>query len=524
METTVLAPTPLAYTQKHLLSEFKPEIMKALRSLEKLAEKLGLPAPQYKFSEDYQHEFRAVVEVDVDMDGKPFEVSEEFIETCFDLEINLAQTLKIAGDWSLVAENNHQMNEIYQVDESVEIPHRFKPNNSECEHCGVRMPRVKSYIVRNGEEYKQVGRTCLHQFLGVNPKSYISMFEAVSKFSITIQGFGDKIKMKGGGGSLLAYNVEDFYRLTDIVVKSEGKFVKNEWERVLVSHYYYGEEYKMVRSNLGESTYDKVIEAISLIADVRLNPKKFDWALLMVEKYGYIKLQQMLALAETNPIAAMAMLEIENFDGDVELAELCAKHYKNAVYDYNQYLRYQKLIAPISEELKGKFEAVKVWAENLEINNEVGNDFENFKAGIKNCFSLKRILQTKAKYIVSAYNLYEKSLIKAEKPKSEYVGVVGDKLNLALRVVGYKCGDGAFGMWELWMMEDSYGNHFTKFGKLNEKYVNGNVDIVINPKNYTQEEKMIVPVITATFEIKGHKEFQEVKKTELGRISKPTKN
>jgi hypothetical protein len=517
METAVLE-KKLSYTQKHLLSEFKPEILKALSSLEKLAGKLGLPAPQYKFSEDYQHEFSAVVEVDMDIDGKPYEVYEEFIETCFDLEINLEQTLKIAGDWSLVAENNHAMNEVYQIDEKVEIPHRFKPNNSECEHCGVRMPRVKSYIVRSGEEYKQVGRTCLHQFLGVNPKSYISMFEAVSKFSITIQGFGDKIKFKGGGGSLLAYNVEDFYKLTDIVVQEEGKFVKNEWERVVV-YTNYGERDKMVRSNMGKSTYDKVIEAISLIADVRLNPKRFDWAISTIDKYGIENINKMLEIAETDPIAAISMIDIENFGDGIELAMIVVKQFKNALYDYNQHLRYNKLIAPISGELKAKFEVVKEWAQNLEIDNESGSDFENYKAGIKNCFSLKRILQTKAKYIVSAHNLYEKSLIKQEKPNSEYVGAVGDKMCLNLKITGYKTGEGSFGWWELWSMEDDKGNMFTKFGKLNDKYVVGNLDAIINPSAHKEETEQ--PKIIATFEIKNHKEFRGIKTTELGRISKP---
>ncbi len=511
----------LYFTQKHLLSEYRQEIMKSLKSLERVAEKLGLPKPEYKFSDDYDHEFEATVELDYDDDGKRYEVAEVFIEKCFDLEINLKQTLKMAGGWSLVAANNHEVGEIYQIDESVEIPLRYKPNNSQCEHCGVRSTRVKSYIVKSeSNEYKQVGVVCLKKFLGVNPKSYVSMFEAVSKFSITIQGLGNKIFVKGSGGSALAYNVETIFKITDLVVKKDGKFVKNEWKNKLVGYDYYGGEiFKKVRTNLGESTFDKVIEYIKFIENVRFNPNRFDWAIETINEYGYSNLKK--ALSNTDGYSISDLFSEEQLKSHRNGEEVISKHLRNAIYDYEQHLIYLDFIAPLSQDANEKFEAIKSWANKLEIDQYSSSDFENFKAGIKDCFNLKRILQTKANFVVAAYNMYEKSLVEVEKPKSEYVGVVGEKSTLKLKILGLKTGFGSYGTWQLWSLEDEIGNQFTKFGELSEKYIDGNINTIVNPSDFTDEERSKSVTIHASFDIKSHKQFGELKKTELGRISKP---
>ena len=47
-----------------------------------------------------------------------------------------------------------------------------RPDNHNCDHCGVRRDRVKSYLVRNTEtnEVKQVGSSCLELFFGLSIK------------------------------------------------------------------------------------------------------------------------------------------------------------------------------------------------------------------------------------------------------------------------------------------------------------------------------------------------------------------
>ena len=73
----------------------------------------------------------------------------------------------------------------------------------------------------------------------------------------------------------------------------------------------------------------------------------------------------------------------------------------------------------------------------------------------------------------------------------------------------------------MWSLEDERGNQFTKFGELGEKYIDGNINTIVNPSDFTDEERSKSVTIHASFDIKSHKQFGELKKTELGRISKP---
>lgn len=511
----------LNYEVKHLLTEHKDEIFKQLKALDKLAERMGLPKPQYEIGGDYKHEFSAVVDVDRDEFGQRFEISETFIETCFDLKINLEKSLILDGGWSLVAANDHTFKITNQINPDFEIPNKYVPTYSTCEHCNVKMPRTKSYIIMSESgEFKQVGKTCMKQFIGIDPSKYISMFEAVSKMSITIQNFS-YITLKGNKGGCLAYNVEDIFKFTDVVVKKEGKFVKNEWKEEEIVNYWGREETRTVRSNRGKSTYDKVMGIIQLCSDVRMGKFEIDWANEVIQKFkGEFMIREALKKAETSPIEALDMLY--DTDGiDLQRVLDMLNKLKSAIYIKEQHNLYNEVMQPLSVEQTEKFEGAKKWFSEMVVEGQ--RSYDLFLMGVKDVFKDKRTLQINAKYIVSGYNIYEKSLIKVEKPISEFVGIVGEKRNLSLKVVSYKEGNGAYGTWQLWTMEDSSGNRFNKFGVLSEKYVNGDLGIFRFPNDFTEDEKAAGVSIYASFEIKAHKDFKGVKTTELGRISKPEK-
>ena len=91
-------------------------------------------------------------------------------------------------------------------------------------------------------------------------------------------------------------------------------------------------------------------------------------------------------------------------------------------------------------------------------------------------------------------------------PITNFIGIVGEKEKMELTITDIKTGNGTYGEWTLYSMKDGEGNTFTKFGTINTKFSDSN-------------EVKVGSIITATFEIKEHKEFNMIKQTALGRLS-----
>lgn len=59
-----------------------------------------------------------------------------------------------------------------------EVPKKFRTTAGKCDHCGINRYRRKTYVVMKENEYKQVGSTCIKDFLGHNdPKSLMKRME-----------------------------------------------------------------------------------------------------------------------------------------------------------------------------------------------------------------------------------------------------------------------------------------------------------------------------------------------------------
>jgi hypothetical protein len=80
----------------------------------------------------------------------------------------------------------------------IEIPEKFKYSPIHCEHCNKKVRRNDTFIVRNGDEFKQVGRSCLRDFLGhADPKFYADMAQFISD----IDNFMEKFEKEESYGS-----------------------------------------------------------------------------------------------------------------------------------------------------------------------------------------------------------------------------------------------------------------------------------------------------------------------------------
>ena len=101
------------------------------------------------------------------------------------------------------------------------VPERYQ-NKTEihCEHCGHNRYRVKSYLVVNEEEeYKEVGSTCLKDFLGHDPANFIWFATIEDKLSDYEEEFGfDSF----GHGDPIAYDLLGILTLTNAMITLNG--------------------------------------------------------------------------------------------------------------------------------------------------------------------------------------------------------------------------------------------------------------------------------------------------------------
>ena len=510
-------------TVKHLLNEYRAEIEKQLGYLVNVAKRLKLTAPTWEFSEVYEHEFA----IEFGFENESHQIEEEvYIEKCFDVTLHVEDTLKIDGSWIFACAIDHRAKAMIQVDETVEIPLKYSPSNDCCEHCGKKYPRVKSFIVYNqtNNEFKQVGKGCLKQFLGINPASYITMFEAVSKFSPFVKGFGGK--NRGGRLDNLAYNVSEMLNYTiHQVDKDRGVFVKPLWEEKSIGFDWKGfEQFRNVRTNEGEATLDKVKIRLDAISFFRMNPNLRNDATTIEQLEERIRIYSN-RLELYNGIDMKTESRARSRKLEIEFSISQAKRHIHAI-------TFKNLLDENVLNYPNKYKAIKEFTEGFEIVRSEGgylSSFDEYRLLLKNIFAKERTLQANLKTIVSGYGFYlnqmerakQDAIRKANAEHLVHIGTVGQKSELVLKVIAVKYGEGAYGTWSLWSLEDKDGNKFSKWGELQKKYTI--IETTDADKDISEVDASIGSTIHVNAMIKDHQVYRDEKITVLGILSKVKK-
>ena len=112
------------------------------------------------------------------------------------------ETPKING-WAFIARLDHntdpsgESNLIY-VMPSADLPEHFRNAGANCEHCGWDRRRRDTYILQNEDSgvYKQVGRTCIRDFIGIDPARIAEQAERYVK----VLGLLDEAREPKWGG------------------------------------------------------------------------------------------------------------------------------------------------------------------------------------------------------------------------------------------------------------------------------------------------------------------------------------
>jgi hypothetical protein len=136
---------------------------------------------------------------------------------------------KVAG-WLFVATLHHVQGQgtlVHGLDD-IEFPDRYRSSDKPvCEHCNTRRPRKDTYLVMNEDsgEFKQVGSSCLKDFLGHDsPSKLAAMCDLILSTDELEDEFG---YMPGMGGYYRDYDLAVLLAMTALFIRREGRYISN---------------------------------------------------------------------------------------------------------------------------------------------------------------------------------------------------------------------------------------------------------------------------------------------------------
>jgi hypothetical protein len=450
---------------KEIKADKKDEFDAQVKKLNKMCKRLKVQEPVVHIGEVYEKQYMAISGYVYDDMGNSAPVRKPVMVDVFDVTFELIETLNFQGGWELKGIIGHTENLIIPVDPDNDLPEEFDAKDTTCDHCGTKRYRNKSFLIQNNEgEWKRVGGACVKKFLGVSPESFFKLVQAFRDFreyESPYDADGNHVPTtyhrRLWNPELQAVDIDKLISMVGVQIELDGEYIKNEWKEVGSGSYdRFGNEYmKMVRANQGESTADNVRRTFN-----------------MIESPLY---------SETE------------YDINEELVEDVYKYWN-------------------SIEVTGRTVTEDVW------NHETGeyeekevtyySGYDDFMNRTKEYGQKKRIRIMDISQLIPSINTYFQWKVKQAEPKSEYIGTVGEKVNMELTVTGVTGFEGAYGWTNVYKMVDVNNNQVTKFGKINSRYL---------VSGETIEEGS---VLKFKAEIKKHEEFRGKKQTTIGRVAK----
>lgn len=133
-----------------------------------------------------------------------------------EIEITFEDEIKIDGNWNLVAALDHKENLIKVVPNMV-LPELYRERGNICDHCNISRIRNDTFVLVNGNgEYKQIGRNCLAEFLGIDPQRFLSQWEMDENLNDTIDEDNKSAR------ATLAVDLQSFLTVTNAVIRAFG--------------------------------------------------------------------------------------------------------------------------------------------------------------------------------------------------------------------------------------------------------------------------------------------------------------
>jgi len=266
-----------------ILKHKKASLIDSIKKFNKKAVKLGVTPMEPEFGNERVHTF--FMNEAAEVMGITTKIP--YIEVTVEYEIP-----KIAG-WRLVSVFDYEVfiDDDDQKSKAVftstvpgeTLPFEYQDKDSICcEHCGHRRYRVKSFLVQHDSgEYKEVGSTCLKDFLGHDPSTFIYYCGIQDK----LVDWEEEYSERSGCREEYAYDLSGVLALTNAVIKEYGWTSRSE----------------VYENNDGVATADNVAYYL-----------------------------------HTNPIPAAEKIEI--LDGDKEIAAKTIEYFKSLTKQDNDYI------------------------------------------------------------------------------------------------------------------------------------------------------------------------------------------
>lgn len=153
------------------------------------ASKYGVTAPEYSLGE------RKTVKVIDPLDGSVFMVA------VVRVTLDVSAVISLSGGWAFAGAIEHQLTSAVMADEgdgakvtlapgaprytnllTGGAPAALRHAEPLCEHCGMVRARKQTFLIRSADgTVKRVGRSCLHDYLGRDPRDVLAAFGFLSE-------------------------------------------------------------------------------------------------------------------------------------------------------------------------------------------------------------------------------------------------------------------------------------------------------------------------------------------------------
>jgi hypothetical protein len=183
------------------------DFLSGLQRLNRRAQRLGVDPLVPSFGDTYNItvDDREVTAIDITVDGKiPSFQGWNFVASVEKLDTGL---------------------NIFHGESANKVPERFKHSGHSCEHCNQNRNRNASYIVENSlnGEFKQVGSTCVNDFLGGNVLPVFSFVSTVRELLNREWDFGS--------GTRTHISVLETLAVSSAIIREHGFAKKTGWDQ-----------------------------------------------------------------------------------------------------------------------------------------------------------------------------------------------------------------------------------------------------------------------------------------------------
>jgi hypothetical protein len=199
------------------LSKFQDKWEKLVRR----ANKLGVTPPIYTITGEEPRSHKAKRERFNDSTSKMEWVTEDVVMIYHLIQIDHPK-VKVPGGWEFVAtlEHTEEGNITHNIS-GIDLPNEYRDCEPWCDHCQARRNRKDTFVVMDEQHsYKQVGRNCLAEFLGVDGTLYANMAEIYYTASELAEASGSG-ESWGGTGPWFDY-LDKFLANVAEVIATEG--------------------------------------------------------------------------------------------------------------------------------------------------------------------------------------------------------------------------------------------------------------------------------------------------------------